>query len=70
MRHIACSFACDVDNQSFRSGELILFDGVYRCSQAECEHQVWGVSGRRLPQHSCGHDERWQLIRRRVETWF
>jgi hypothetical protein len=54
-------------SDKFRSGEIIMLDGLYGCSSDTCNHQVWGISGRRFPRLACGHEVEYRLIRRRVD---
>lgn len=51
----------------FRAGDIILFDGLYGCTDDTCPHSHWGVAGRRLPALGCGHEKEWRLIRRRMD---
>ncbi|MBI4510681.1 MAG: hypothetical protein HY698_13690 [Deltaproteobacteria bacterium] len=56
-----------MDKILFRKGDIILYDGIYGCASGFCEHQVWGIAGRRLPELGCGHLSEWRLVRRRVD---
>jgi hypothetical protein len=51
----------------FRTGDVILLDGLYACGSEKCETQAWGVPGRRFQRPNCGHEE-WRLVRRRVDA--
>ena len=53
----------------FRTGDVILLDGLYGCGSDACKVQSWGVPGRRFTKPNCGHEE-WRLLRRRVDTGF
>lgn len=59
-----------MDRVTFKPGDVIMLDGVYGCSAGECEHQQWGISGRRFPRLACGHDAEYLLIRRRMDNWW
>ena len=54
----------------FRVGDIILFDGLYGCTEGACTSEQWGTSGRRLAPPACGHHGEWKLIRRRVDRWW
>jgi hypothetical protein len=56
-----------MEKVTFQTGDIILFEGLYRCGNGACEHSLWGVAGRRLPRLSCGHEGDWQLVRRRMD---
>lgn len=53
---------------TFRVGALIILDGLYGCSHADCSHTVWGTSGRRFLRLPCGHEAAYRLIRRRMDN--
>ena len=57
-----------MERVQFRAGDIIMLDGLYRCSSEECNLQAWGTSGRRFPRLTCGH-ESWFLVRRRVDMF-
>jgi hypothetical protein len=59
-----------MERVTFRPGDIILLDGLYGCSAEECEHHVWGVSGRRLPELACGHGAEWRHVRPRPDPRF
>jgi hypothetical protein len=55
---------------NFSHGDIIMLDGLYGCSHEDCGHQQWGISGRRFPKLSCGHQTDWKLLRRRIDVAF
>lgn len=56
-----------MEKLTFRTGDVILYDGLYRCGDERCDHQVWGVAGRNFPRLGCGHAAEWRLVRRRAD---
>ena len=54
-------------DKDFIPGDVIKLYGVYRCSC--CQHEFYGISGRRLPRSHCPTGT-WQMVMRAREEKF